>query len=274
MDTLIIHTGGIGDFILTCPAVQELTRESSITLAGYVDRLSLAVAGGLARNAVSLDSIDFHSLFAEPSEKLVAFLAPFDRIIVWMRDDDQTIEDTLAEITSASVLVFPGLPPSNWSRHASKYYQQCLGLGELSAFRLASPIEPVVHDVIIHPGSGSRDKNWPLEQYEELADTLEKDGRRVTWCLGPAEEEKGATILPGETLRCETLVELIRHLAGASQYLGNDSGVTHLAAALGVRTVAVFGVTDPGVWAPHGDHVSVAGGSSWPEIVDVLERLR
>lgn len=270
MDTLIIHTGGIGDFILTCPTIQALAKESRITLAGYADRLALAVDGGLVQRAVSLDSIDFHSLFAAPSEKLVAYLAPFDRIIVWMSDDDQTIERTLEDFTSASVLVFPGLPPTDWKTHASEYYRQCLDLPGLPAFRLTIPNEHIVHDVIIHPGSGSRDKNWPLERFHELADALERGGRDVSWCVGPAEAAQPIGSRFHSILRCDTLSQLAKHLAGSTLYIGNDSGITHLAAAAGLSTIAIFGPTTPEIWAPLGANVSVAVGKPWPTVSEII----
>jgi ADP-heptose:LPS heptosyltransferase len=66
-------------------------------------------------------------------------------------------------------------------------------------------------------------------------------------------------------------------LAESRGYFGNDSGVSHLAAALGVPTVAVFGPTDPAVWAPLGPEVSVVaprGDAPWPTVDDVLIALR
>jgi hypothetical protein len=273
MDTLIVHTGGIGDFLLTCPTIEALAKDSRITLAGHVDRLALAVDGGLAQHADSLDSIDFHSLFAAPTEKLVAYLAPFDRIIVWMTDEDRTIERTLHELTTASVLVFPGLPPRDHAVHASEYYRLCLGFPKLPEFRLDIPNERMIHDVIIHPGSGSRDKNWPLERYQELADGLEKGGRTVTWCMGPAETERLRGTRLDNTLECDTLSELARSLAGSILYIGNDSGITHLAAAVGLSTIAVFGPTVPKIWAPRGTHVTVATGTPWPMVRDIVSLL-
>lgn len=74
-------------------------------------------------------------------------------------------------------------------------------------------------------------------------------------------------------LHAESLVELARSLAGARLYIGNDSGVSHLAAAVGCPTVVLFGPTDPRVWAPRGGHVTVVRGMPWPEVGQVLEAL-
>src|SRR5262249_5406296 len=97
--------------------------------------------------------------------------------------------------------------------------------------------------VAIHPFSGSSRKNWPLERFRELASRLETP---VRWIAGPEEELPDAT-------RFDDLGELPQGLAGARLYIGNDSGITHLAAAAGVPVVALFGPTDPRVWSPRGN---------------------
>jgi ADP-heptose:LPS heptosyltransferase len=72
----------------------------------------------------------------------------------------------------------------------------------------------------------------------------------VRWCAGPEEDLPGA-------VRIEDLYELGCWLRRARLYIGNDSGISHLAAAVGTPVVAMFGPTDPAVWAPRGEHVTV-----------------
>ena len=62
--------------------------------------------------------------------------------------------------------------------------------------------------------------------------------------------------------RFDNLYELAKWLASARLYIGNDSGITHLAAAVGTPVVAIFGPTDPAVWAPRGERVAVVSGGS------------
>ena len=83
--------------------------------------------------------------------------------------------------------------------------------------------------------------------------------------LGPADEQAEAAILalglPGVLmLRPPSITMLAAILAQAQGYIGHDSGVTHLAALLGVPTVAMFGPTDEQRWAPRGAHVTVVRG--------------
>ena len=116
----------------------------------------------------------------------------------------------------------------------------------------------------IHPGSGGRSKNWPLENFLNLADQLKAQQKRQPFfILGPVEEEVSPQL--AETIEARGF-PLVRHLplnelAGvldlSAGYVGNDSGVTHLAAALNLPTVALFGPTDPELWGPVGKRVVI-----------------
>ena len=97
--------------------------------------------------------------------------------------------------------------------------------------------------VIAHPYSGSAKKNYP--GFAEIA----REFPHVQWTCGPEEAWPGAR-------RVACLGELARWISGASLFIGNDSGITHLAAALGVSTIALFGATDPAIWCPPGPHVT------------------
>ncbi|HOZ46838.1 MAG TPA: glycosyltransferase family 9 protein [Candidatus Hydrogenedentes bacterium] len=266
--TLVVHTGGIGDFLLACPALERLAKEGPVELLGKPERLALAVAGGIAVAAHDIESSGFESVFTEPAPRLRAFLARYDRCIVWMRDGG-SIAEAIHRCGVAVVRAFAGLPPEGYDRHASRYYAECLGYTEIDApFGLAVEASGT-HDVIIHPGSGSRGKNWPLEHFIAVADGLAAENRRVTWCLGPAE---GHLRLPAsfETVPSPALVDVAHVLAGTRLFLGNDSGIAHLAASVGCPTVAVFGPSNAAVWAPRGPYVEVVQGRPWPAIADVL----
>lgn len=279
MPGLVVHTGGIGDFILCCPSIEALARDGEIELLGNTERLDLAVAGGLAKASHALDSVGFQTLFSEPSETLRRFLSRFDRVVVWMKDDDGRIRKGIEECGVTEVEVFPGLPPHDWFRHASEYYLNCLGLEAAPPVRLAISPSEVPRDVVIHPGSGSTEKNWPVQNFLHVASRLETQGRIVTWCTGPAELESEtfqlwAGALQGERLCGESLVELAGALASAKVFIGNDAGITHLAAAVGCPTVAVFASTEPQIWAPKGAHVRIAHRGNWPDAESVLAEVK
>lgn len=264
MRTLVVHTGGIGDFLLACPAIAKL--DGTVELLGRVERLMLAVEAGIAQAAHDIESTDFHTLLTTPSDRLKAFLTPFDRAVVWMRDADGRLGRSLRSTGIEHVELFSGLPDADWTGHASEYYANCLHVAPDPEFQLQFEPNQESRDVIFHPGSGSPSKNWPLEQFHALAEMLNRAGHRVEWCLGPAELERlpeAPSLKPALDYR--SLIELAPTLAGARLYVGNDSGITHLAACVGCPTMAIFGPTDPRVWAPLGAHVRITHDAEWPD---------
>ncbi len=120
----------------------------------------------------------------------------------------------------------------------------------------------------VAPGSGHPKKNWPLSHYFEITRALAwEHGLHAVWLAGLAEtswlpylqglaESQGQSLLAGFPLR-----KVAQVLARSHLYIGGDSGITHLAAAAGARRVlAIFGPSDPKVWAPFGSHVTVLSG--------------
>src|SRR5262249_20068677 len=113
--------------------------------------------------------------------------------------------------------------------------------------------------VAVHPGSGSPAKNWPARRFADLAAAL---GGGRPWLLveGPADEEAATIVrrVPGAVVARGLAPRVLGAvLAAADLYGGNDSGVTHLAAAWGAPTLALFGPTDPDVWSPLGERVQI-----------------
>ena len=130
--------------------------------------------------------------------------------------------------------------------------RQAWGRDWLAARKLIAPV------LAVHPGSGSPHKNWPLNQFIALIQALP---RHVTplLILGEADAALVAPLIQAlpDTPRVtgHTLVEVASVLANCAGYVGNDSGITHLAAALGLPVVALFGPSNPEHWAPRGPHV-------------------
>ena len=129
--------------------------------------------------------------------------------------------------------------------HATDFFLQKVGAPPGSLPRIDVPAHSHRDTVVIHPFSGSAAKNWPLPCYQQLAKHLP-----VEWTAGPEESLPNAW-------RTDNLLELSQWLKGASQYIGNDSGISHLAAAIGIPSLILFGPTDPNIWAPRGNHVKV-----------------
>jgi ADP-heptose:LPS heptosyltransferase len=117
--------------------------------------------------------------------------------------------------------------------------------------------------VVLHPGSGGRHKCWHIENFIALADGLRRSRFEVLFLLGPAELERLSNADLGRLRDAATcaanlpLSQVVARLSCARAFVGNDSGVTHLAAAMGLRTIALFGPTDPTQYAPIGPALKV-----------------
>ena len=162
----------------------------------------------------------------------------------------------------------PGRHASTWLAEAARPLDVDPGVAppplvfdsdERRAARSAAPtLSPGF--LAVHPGSGARAKNWPPKRFAALART-HAAGRPWLLVVGPADEEAAAPLrgvpgcVPVHRLPLRVLGAL---LAQAGLFVGNDSGVSHLAAAAGAPTVALFGPTDPAVWGPVGPAVETA----------------
>jgi heptosyltransferase III len=254
MRRLAIRPGGIGDFIVSLPALECLrtdyfevwTRSETAPLVQFADRTRPIASTGLDLLAVT-----------EPPPQLVEDLRDFDSIVSWYGANRAEFRAETKRL-DLPFTFFPALPVEASGVHAvDSYLEQVRTLGPCESDgipRIHCPGEDSETEAeafaVIHPFSGSPRKNWPLENFGQLARRL-KMAMPVFWCYGPNDP-------PGEeAVRIENLYELACWLAKASLFVGNDSGITHLAAAVGTPVLALFGPTDPAVWAPRGPDVRV-----------------
>lgn len=249
MRRLLIRPGAIGDCILSLPALEALRTaytevwvpEASVPLIRFADRVR-------AIGSTGLDLVGIEGL--EPPRTVFEELARFDSIVSWYGANRPEFRAVLAGFP---VRFFPALPPAGCRIHACDFFLEHarqIGASAASAIpRLECPVERR-NFAVIHPFSGSPAKNWPLAEFRRLAGWL-SERIPVFWCAGPEEVLE-------EAVRFENLWDLACWLASARLYIGNDSGVTHLAAATGVPVVAIFGPTDPAVWGPRGNNVRIA----------------
>jgi ADP-heptose:LPS heptosyltransferase len=116
---------------------------------------------------------------------------------------------------------------------------------------------------LCHPGSGGLAKCCPLEALERFRSTLNDEGWTTAWMIGPDEMERfgdayARRLATSAPVIFEESVERAADLVcGAQLFVGNDAGMTHVAALAGVRTIALFGPTDARVWRPLGPRVQV-----------------
>ncbi len=272
---LIIRPGALGDTVLTEPVVSALRAAcpaARIELVGRVDYLPLLVGVGLADTCRSIDSAGFASLFADGP----CALPQCDVVLAFLPDSDGSLEARMLQ-RAGQVVVFDPRPPSSGIHIADHLLTSLQTLGVLPTRRdprlsrranWAAAARSVLGDigtyVVMHAGSGGRSKLWLPGRWAELAGLLRPT--RVVLTAGPADEDTMGAVLRADwadaplVVRGLPITTLAGVLGGATAFFGCDSGVTHLAAALGVPTVAICGPTDPGGWGPRGAHVRVLQG--------------
>jgi heptosyltransferase III len=240
MRRLLIRPGAIGDLIVSLPALESLrteylevwVRDRNLPLIRFADAVRSIGSTGL--DLLGLPDI-------APSAALVDKLRSFDSIVSWYGEARPEFR-TLVERLGLPFQFFPALPQDAKSHAVDFYLQQVGGAGW----------QPAIHCpaargnfAVIHPFASSPGKRWPLQKFREVAARLKMP---VRWCAGENEEL-------AEAVRIDNLYDLGCWLAQARVYIGNDSGISHLAAAVGTPTIVLFGPTNPAVWAPRGSHV-------------------
>jgi heptosyltransferase III len=221
--------------------------------------------------SISSTGIDLLGLpGVEPPAGLIARLGQFDSIVSWYGSNRDEFREAVREL-SLPFQFLDALPERDGKTHAADFFLKQAGGDDFAAPRIECEQHRRRDFAVIHPFSGSVRKNWPLNRFREVAARL---ALPVRWCAGP--EESLPREVMSDATRFENLYELGCWLGSARVYVGNDSGITHLAAAVGTPVVAVFGPTDPVVWAPRGERVRVVSGGSLDQIAvdDVLNAAR
>lgn len=250
---LLLRRGGLGDFVLTLPCVALLRRAGAqhITVAG--DPRWLPLAPDLAGADAVLDATDAAWMRREADP---AFWAAFDRVHAITADDG-----ALAASLAAAGCVATIVPPQPRGGHAAAWFARGLGAPEAPAVAPAADRR----GILLHPGSGSPAKNLPLAFWLDVAAALGPGERAaLTWLAGEADlalvpglEDAVRRGLGARVLVAPPIRDLARLLGRTAGFAGHDSGPAHLAAWRGAAVTAVFGPTDPAVWAPLGARVSV-----------------
>jgi hypothetical protein len=262
---LLIRPGALGDFVVSLPAM-ECLRSEYLEVWAAAPNVPLARFANRARSIAST-GLDLLELDAA-SPRLLETLRGFDSIVSWYGAGRPEFREAVAAL-GLPFQFFPALPPEGPGMHAADFYlaqvRSIVTCPSDGIPRIACTAERGDF-AVIHPFSGSPKKCWPLERFQELARRL-AERMPVRWCAGPENELPGA-------VRFENLYELACWLASARIYIGNDSGPSHLAAAAGTPVVALFGPSNPAVWAPRGPRVTIAAAPSLDAItVGQVERL-
>jgi hypothetical protein len=306
---LILHGGALGDCALTLHFACILGKSwncSAITMAARSALGRWAHRCGLISGAHSLDEFGVHRLYNPDNpvpHDLQRFLRRFDRIISFLGGPLEAISRSLSVLEDVEVLTIDPRPSDAMLRDSVHITQQWAA--QLAEYGHPVPVEEVVsiqlsesyragctgrlarrlggadsRIVLCHPGSGGLDKCSPLEGLERLARSLKATGWCVGWMIGPDEVERFGD---GYIRRLGTSAPVVREdsvdkaadlVCGAQVYIGHDAGMTHVAALAGVRTLAIFGPTDPRVWRPLGRDCRVVGFPAANQVNEWTDDLR
>lgn len=242
-------------------------------------------------------------------DPLINAFADYAWIVTFLGEPESNFEQNLIFTAncshSAAVIPLPLKPPEEYSAHIADFYIEqfaaesgtsvkpqradahsiLITATDADARRGQVILEEMETDssrpvVVVHPGSGSSAKCWHMENFLSLAQQLGRRGWEVIFLLGPAEVERfnEATRQKISSLARFvsdlSLTEVLGLLRCADGFVGNDSGITHLAAAVGVKTFVVFGPTDPALYRPIGPAVRVFRDASADFAQEPSEKLQ
>jgi heptosyltransferase-2 len=282
---LVIRGGAIGDFLLTLPALKALREsrpQAHIEILGYTHIVVLAENRFYAQAVRSIESGQLSRFFATNSELPSDFgdyFGSFGLIISYLYDPDSIFETNLRRCGIEHVLCGPARIVQNGGHAARQLARPIEHLG-IKVFDLSERLFLSAEDrqfareflwplqqpvLTIHPGSGSKEKNWPLEDWIALVEhthgSTQKFRSLIVVC-GEADEAQRRQLerkWNNSNVRFANNLQLpqLAALFEKSVFIGHDSGISHLAAAAGANCILLFGPTDPDVWAPRNSNVQV-----------------
>ena len=292
---LVIHQGALGDFILALPVLETLRNifpKAKLILMGFPRILELVNQRFYADEILSIDQRGMASFFFRGGaldRALSEFFSTFNLLVVFGKDGEGTLIGNLKQVCQGLILHINPFPQWTERIHSTDHL-----LRELTRYGF-SPSETIPRlflsekdkdwgksfcrvkglteeekskAIVIHPGSGSKKKVWPLERFLELIHYFQRHfNSRILIVLGPAEGQEVQKAFgeiewelgPTAPLLVKglSLLELASVMQGCHLFIGNDSGITHMAAALGLPTIAIFGPSDHKIWSPRGEKVFI-----------------
>lgn len=285
---LIIRPGAIGDVIVTLPtigAIRKHFHNARIEIMGYASFLEIAKGRFYADTISRFDQADIAALFVkvpEISASLKKRFCSFDAIILFVSDKEQILLENLRSAGARFIINYDPFPSYTERIHIVDYFLKFLDLLNIPCSNKIPKIflcdadvrfgDNFIDDKIIdstkmliaiHPGSGSRQKCWPVGRYAELILRLkDKIDAQIIVISGPADSEiieklkskVNDKIVIVDQLSLPNLAAVIKK---CNLFIGNDSGITHIAAAVGTPVIAIYGATDPEVWGPRGVRVRI-----------------
>jgi ADP-heptose:LPS heptosyltransferase len=298
---LVIRSGAIGDFIVTLPVIHLLRQTYAKSwLVVMAKNRFRGLVKDVVDEFIDIDGRLLMPLFHETVDRSCEeyrYLNEFDLIVSYLGVRGQ-VKKNLDSLGGTRVINGDPLPPDGYKGHITEFLLEPVSeIVDVSSaplpsvairqeerarartFLSASRIESAGTVIAVHPGSGGRPKVAPAELFCEAVNWIwgRSAGATVLAVEGEADEQDVCAFeqglkTPCVRLRKEDLLEVAAILSQASLFIGNDSGIAHLAAAVGVPSVVVFRASDPAVWAPKGKEVWVANEDSFLQTAEQAAR--
>ena len=269
---VVLHPGALGDVLLAVPALRALRAlraqapDHELVLAAQPRIGRLLAALGVVDRPLDFDTLGLDALFAvdEPPERLRRLLTGA-RVVSWFGSRDAIFAHRLASLAPESVVAstVPAQRITVWEHLLASVAPFSAGAASEEAWREPIALREEIVDagrralldagwdgtrplVMLHAGAGGVAKRWPVEGFAEVAETVvDAVGADVVVHEGPADREAVAALrahlrVPAHALGHPALETLAGAMHHATLWIGNDSGVTHLAAGVGAPTLALF----------------------------------
>ena len=273
---LVLRGGAIGDFVLTLPAI-KLLRDAfpaaRIEILGYKHIVALAEKRFYAEATRSIEYAALSSFFARDSElpaELCQYFSSFDLVLSYLFDPDRIFEENL--VRAGVRRLISGSPKIQPSEHAARQLARPLAAVGLTLNDHAAHLYPSLGDlaaadkflsgipaplIAFHPSSGSKTKNWPVLNWRRLADRLTDASVLIAGGEADGEEMKALASVAAHRAENLPLPLLAAVLQQCSRFIGHDSGISHIAAAVGTPCCLLFGPSDPAIWGPANKDVRI-----------------
>ncbi|MCM8784719.1 MAG: glycosyltransferase family 9 protein [Candidatus Omnitrophica bacterium] len=254
---LIIREGALGDLILTFPVFYNFRKNGyRVSVAGKGIYKDIVEKIGYADDFIPIDSYEYLFLFENDNDKLRKFFQRFDLAIAYI-DEEEILGINLKKFFKGRVFFHP-VKKEKLNIHITDYLLEPLKkiFNQNFINSVSFNLKTKGEFFVIHPGSGSKNKNWPKEKFLKLIENL----KNIKLILGPAEEDEiefWRKNFKDEIFFNIDIDNILKIAEKTIAYIGNDSGFTHLFSFLGVKTVAIFGPTSPFIWGPRGENVKI-----------------
>jgi heptosyltransferase III len=280
MHVTLVHTGALGDTIVLLPLLRAIRAKwpgARITLVMRPAFGQMFLMWEEISDWQSIDEAAASRWFGTDTDAQAMPWSDCDVLISAVSNGDDAWAANARRLSTAKqILFFDPRPPEDFAGHVTAFQR-----GQLAALELPEVGHPPVSQnpdgaLLIHPGSGGEAKCWPRECFLTLARDLKRNGILPTFLLGEAEQERwGRSAI--EALKDEFpwylhmgLYELSERMRRGRLYIGNDSGVSHMAGAVGVPSLVLFGPSNDVQWRPWGPAVRVVRAGREPGNLEAL----